>query len=64
MACFFIVYHHGGKIEAKSKPGHGTIFTVRLPLNPDRATATEENRDFVQKMLLNQSLWEKLASSG
>ncbi len=63
MACFFIVYHHGGKIEAKSEPGHGTIFTVRLPLNPDRAATAEENRDFVQKMLLNQSLWEKLAAS-
>ena len=34
MACFFIVHHHGGKIDAKSQPGGGTTFTVRLPLQP------------------------------
>jgi len=37
MACFFIVHHHGGKIEAQSQPGHGTTFTIRLPLQPERA---------------------------
>ena len=35
MACFFIVHHHGGKIEAQSQPGHGTTFTLRLPLKPE-----------------------------
>ena len=63
MACFFIVYHHGGKIDAKSEPGEGTTFTLRLPLNPDRATPPENNRDFLQKMVLNETLWEKLIST-
>ena len=31
MACFFIVHHHGGKIEAKSQPGGGNTFTVNGP---------------------------------
>lgn len=62
MACFFIVYHHGGKIEAKSVEGQGTTFTLRLPLNPDRATP-ENNQGLLQKSLLNEKIWEKLISS-
>jgi two-component system probable response regulator PhcQ len=63
MACFFIVYHHGGKIEAKSREGQGTIFDLRLPLNPERAVP-EGNQGLLQKSLLNDKVWEKLISSG
>jgi len=62
MACFFIVYHHGGKIDARSQPGRGTTFTINLPLNPDRAAPPSE-QEFFQKVLLNEELWEKLTSS-
>lgn len=62
MACFFIVYHHGGKIDAKSQSGHGTTFTIYLPLNPERAAPPSE-QEFLQKVLLNEELWEKLISS-
>ncbi len=62
MACFFIVYHHGGKIDAKSQPGRGTTFTISLPLNPEHA-ATPSEQEFLQKVLLNEELWEKLISS-
>lgn len=62
MACFFIVYHHGGKIEAQSQKGIGTTFTLRLPLNPERATV-EQNQGLLQKSLLNQTFWEKLITS-
>ncbi len=62
MACFFIVYHHGGKIEAKSQEGQGTTFTLRLPLHPDRA-ALDNNAGLLQKSLLNDAIWEKLAAS-
>ena len=62
MACFFIVYHHGGKIEAKSREGQGTIFDLRLPLNPER-DVPEGNQGLLQKSLLNDKVWEKLISS-
>jgi two-component system probable response regulator PhcQ len=65
MACFFIVHHHGGKIEAKSRPGHGTTFIIRLPLQPERAASPSlDEGGFLQKALLNEGLWEKLLTSG
>jgi two-component system probable response regulator PhcQ len=64
MACFFIVHHHGGKIEAKSQPGHGTTFTLRLPLKSEPAAPSQGEAEFLQKALLNESLWEKLLASG
>jgi two-component system probable response regulator PhcQ len=63
MACYFIVHHHGGRIEARSAEPHGTIFSLRLPTNPNQAPAIEENHEFLQKALINDSLWEKLISS-
>jgi len=63
MACYFIVFHHGGKIEAQSEDGKGTTFTLRIPLQPDRAPAPSGDQDFLRKALLNESLWEKLIST-
>jgi len=64
MACFFIVHHHGGKIEAQSQPGQGTTITLRLPLKPEPAGPAPDEAEFLQKALLNESLWEKLLASG
>jgi two-component system probable response regulator PhcQ len=64
MACYFIVHHHGGRIDAKSSEGQGTTFRIRLPVNPARTpTATEGDTEFLQKVLLSDTLWEKLISS-
>jgi two-component system, probable response regulator PhcQ len=63
MACYFIVHHHSGQIAARSEPGQGTCFTIRIPTNPNQPAQKDESKDFLQKVLLNDSLWEKLISS-
>jgi K+-sensing histidine kinase KdpD len=61
MACFFIVHHHGGKIEAETlKDGGGTCFTIRLPRDPERFQQLEHSEATLQRMLLNQTGWEDL----
>ena len=61
MACYFIVHHHGGKIHAVSDEGSGTTFTLRLLQDPNSAAAPPpEGTEFLQKVLLNDSIWNKM----
>jgi two-component system probable response regulator PhcQ len=65
MACFFIVHHHGGRIEAENLPGSGNRFTIHLPLDPERASAAKtEEADFLKKVMINDNLWKKLLGGG
>ena len=62
MTCFFIVHHHGGTIEARNE-GKGTTFVLRLPTNPKRPPAVEENTEFLQKVISNNADFGKLSAS-
>jgi len=62
MTCFFITYHHGGKIAAKSLNGRGNVLTLTFPVTPPAESPAMEERDFISKILLNETMWEKLLS--
>jgi two-component system probable response regulator PhcQ len=62
MACFFIVHHHGGRIEAHSEEGQGAVFTIRMPQQPTEAPVADR-REFLQKVLLNETLFHRLITS-
>ncbi len=62
MTCFFIVYHHGGRIAASRDEKRGNILTITLPLNPPVQVSGADQRDFISKILINESMWERLLS--
>jgi signal transduction histidine kinase len=63
IACYFIVHHHGGNIEARSAKPRGTIFSLRLLNNPNQPLSVDENPELLQKVVLNNALCEKMISS-
>lgn len=62
MACYFIVHHHGGRIEARNEAG-GTTFTIRLPLNPAENAPSPSDTEFLKKALMNDDLWRNLIAT-
>src|SRR4029078_5852982 len=62
MACYFIVHHHGGRIEARSENGQGPPSPIRLPLDPNLIPPTNTDTEFLRKVLLNDNIWEKLVT--
>ena len=63
LACYFMVYHHGGRMDVRSAPGQGTTFQLTLPLNPAVSAAPAgpaADQEFLAKVMANDALWEKL----
>lgn len=62
MAFYFLAYHLGGRVRAESRTPKGAKFTVVLPLEKSAGVVGNDDRDFINKVLLNDALWEKLLS--
>jgi hypothetical protein len=63
MASFFIVHHHGGRIEVQARPEGGLRYSIRLPLDRLEGSVTEKGGDFLARLMTNERLWEKLLST-
>ncbi len=59
MTCYFLIYHHGGSIEVKSSE-NGNQFLITMPVHPQTRPAAQEEKDFLSKVLMNETLWERL----
>ena len=62
MACYFIIYHHGGKIDVQNQEGQGVTFNLTFPLQPKIASRADEEEAFITKVLINDAFWERLIS--
>lgn len=62
MAFYFLAYHLGGLVRAESREPKGAKFTLMFPLEKSNNIVGNDDRDFINKVLLNDALWEKLLS--
>lgn len=60
MACYFIVYHHGGRIKVSTGPEGGTCFALTLPIHPAPTPTGAESEEFLVRAMTNERLWERL----
>lgn len=60
MACYFIVYHHGGQIDVQRGSSGGVTFRLRFPRSGGTVAATNNEQEFMSKVLLNDRLWDRL----
>lgn len=59
MGVFFLVHHFGGRISSLSVAGKGLNLVIDLPTTP-AGPSEGGSREFVTKVLMNDSLWERL----
>jgi two-component system probable response regulator PhcQ len=60
MAVYFIVYHHGGRVQVGHRAGKGLALTLTLPLRPQPADRRDEAREFLVRAMTNERLWDRL----
>ncbi len=60
LACYFIVYHHGGNIEVKSEKNGGTNFILTFRANTQLQSPREDESRFLTKVMVNEKLWERM----
>jgi two-component system probable response regulator PhcQ len=57
MACFFVVYHHGGKIKAVNDKRQGASFSITLPTDPLALSHLHEDSTHFREMILDDPVW-------
>lgn len=62
MAVYFLVYHHGGRIQVNSAPQGGLLFQIHVPVEPPVTLDAENGSDFLARVMTNEHLWERLLS--
>ena len=62
MACYFIVYHHGGRIHLQSGGTAQSCLTITLPVRPTPGGTRAESEAFLVRAMTNERLWERLQS--
>lgn len=60
MAVYFIVYHHGGRVQVGHRSGRGLALTIHLPLRPKPSDPVDESQDFLVRAMTNERLWDRL----
>jgi signal transduction histidine kinase len=63
MACYLIVYHHGGKIDVHSGKDQGVTFTLNFPVRPKADSPAEEEEAFLTHVLVNDAFWERVIAA-
>lgn len=60
LACYFIVYHHGGNIEVKSEENGGMIFTLTFRTKPRLQSTIEDESKYLTEVMVNEKMWERM----
>jgi two-component system probable response regulator PhcQ len=63
LACYFIVYHHGGKINVRCEAGQGATFTLTFPTKPKLDLPAVEEEAFLNRVLVNDAFWERIIAA-
>jgi two-component system probable response regulator PhcQ len=60
LTAFFLIYHHGGEIVAKSNGSGGALFEIFVPEDPQQVPAHLDEDEFLQRVFASERVWEKL----
>jgi two-component system probable response regulator PhcQ len=63
LACYFMVYDYGGRIDIRSAEGEGITFTLTLPVEPKAEASTAEEELFLNRVLVNDAFWERVIAA-
>ena len=63
LACYFIVYHFGGKIDVRSEEGQGVTFRMTFPTKPKLDSPAAEEEAFLNRVLVNDAFWERIIAA-